>query len=64
MTQYYYHPDYQFIFAFPLNGNKGYSLFRGNIKGLNYTLKELLALGAKIIPKEKAERIIRSKLLD
>jgi hypothetical protein len=67
MTQYYYHPDYQFIFCFPLNGQKGHSLFRGTskaLKGLNYTLKEVEDLGAKIISKSKAERIIHTKLPD
>ena len=64
MTQYYYHPNYQFVFVFPLNGNKGHSLFRGKIKGLDYTLKEVLDLGAKIVSKSKAERIIHTQLPD
>jgi hypothetical protein len=64
MTQYYYHPDYQFIFCFPLDGQKGHSLFRGTIKGLDYTLKDVKYIGAKVISKEKAERIIHTKLPD
>jgi len=64
MTQYYYHPDYQFIFCFPLNGQKGHSLFRGKVKGLDYTLNEVKGIGAKIITKEKAERIINVSLPD
>jgi len=64
MTQYYYNLDYQFIFCFPLNGQKGYSLHYGNVRGLDYTLKEVKDIGAKIITKEKAERIIKTKLPD
>ena len=60
--QYYYHPDYQFIFCFPLNGQMGHSLFRGKVKGLDYTLKEVLDTGAKLVSKSKAEKIIHTQL--
>ena len=61
MNKFYYHDHKpERVYFFPLNAEEGFSVFKTG-KGIPWTQTEVKQIGAKIITKAKAKRIIGSE---